>query len=353
MSREEFNLSDRKRDILLTAIESYIDKALPITSGSVQENAFQTLSSATLRNELNALEAMGYLKQLHTSGGRIPTSKAYRLYVDNLMADSTSLDSEVIDKIKAKFSTRSAYLKDVLDNLAESINEVTSYPTFVTLKGYQELVVQGINIIPLITGQALILFQTNAGIISNTLALHPSITEENCKDASKFLSNQLYGKKIGEIIEHYDDYNQSFHNQIGYFEELFNSITDVLKEYVTGGLSFVKNTSTTKLLSNPEYSDIDNAKKFLNIVENEDRIQEIISSIDNNNSSDVVITIGEENVNEDLSHYSIVQANYTMGNGVVTNISVLGPERMDYPKITSALKFIMDELKSMDKGEKE
>ena len=349
----DFHLSDRKKEILLSAVESYIEKALPITSGSVQESAFQSLSSATLRNELNALEAMGYLKQLHTSGGRIPTSKAYRLYVNELMVDSHKLDHELIRKIRQKFSTRSAYLKDVLDTLAQSINEITSYPTFVSLKGYGELIVQGINIIPLITGQALILFQTNAGIISNTLQLSPDITEDNCKDASKFLSNQLYGKKIGEIIRNYDAYNRSFHNQIGYYEDLFYSITDVLKEYVDNGLQFVKNTSTTKLLSNPEYKDIDSAKKFLNIVENQDRIQDILNSIDDNNNSDVVITIGEENLNEELSHYSIVQANYTMGNGVVTNISVLGPERMDYPKITSALKFIMDEMKSLDQKYKE
>ncbi len=350
---QDFVLSDRKKDILLCAVESYIEKALPITSGSVKENAFSTLSSATLRNELNALEAMGYLKQLHTSGGRIPTSKAYRLYVNDLMKDTKKLDHDMIDKIKSKFSNRSAYLKDVLNDLAKSINEITSYPTFVTLKGYEELVVQGINIIPLITGQALILFQTNVGIISNTLTLSNDITEENCKDASKFLSNQLYGKKIYEIIANYDELNQSFYNQIGYFEELFVSITDLLKEYVDNGLSFMRNTSTTKLLSTPEYKNIDNAKKFLTIVENEDKIKNIISSIDNNNSADVVVTIGEENVNEDLSGYSIVQANYSMGNGIVTNISVLGPERMDYPKITSALKFIIDEMKSMDNQHKE
>ena len=78
---EDEILSERKKQILLQSVEDYIQNALPITSKGVQQNCLQDISTATLRNELNALEAMGYLKQLHTSSGRVPTSKAYRLYV--------------------------------------------------------------------------------------------------------------------------------------------------------------------------------------------------------------------------------------------------------------------------------
>ena len=95
---DNYNLSDRKRDILLNSVGNYIDNAMPITSSSVQSNVFIELSSATLRNELNALEEMGYLKQLHTSGGRIPTSKGYKFYVDSLLK-SRKFDSRVVDDI--------------------------------------------------------------------------------------------------------------------------------------------------------------------------------------------------------------------------------------------------------------
>ena len=344
---EEFNLSGRKKEILMCAVESYIEKACPITSGNVQENAFNTLSSATLRNELSALEEMGYLKQLHTSGGRIPTTKAYRLYVNNLM-HGNKLDKKTISLIREKFTNRSAYLKDVLNDIAKKINEILDLPTFVHMQGFGDLILQAINIIPLITGQGLILIQTNVGIINNTIDLKKGITEDNCKDASKFLSNSLCNKKINDVLLHFDDFVKLASNQIDYYEELFMAVTDALRDFVDSGNGVATSINTTKMLSAPEYKDLDDAKKFLDIVENEDNIKEIIHSIDENSTNDVVITIGEENVCQDLQGYSIVKGNYNLGNGVVTSIGVLGPERMDYPKIAGALKFIIDELKGMD-----
>lgn len=344
MSNEEFTLSERKQNILLDAVERYIDNAIPITSSNVQENSFNNLSSATLRNELNALEELGYLKQLHTSGGRIPTTKAYRFYVNNLFSNG-NIDANKFEIVKERFTKRSAYLKEVLNDLAKYISNVTSYPTFVVTKGYQDLVIKGVNIIPLVTGQGLVLFQTDAGLINNTISLNENVTEENCKDASKFLTASFYNKTIKEIFENIDEYSKSFNKQIDNYQNLFNSLIQVLEGYVNNGMSFLTSSNTTKLLEKPEYKDINNAKKFLNILENEEEIKNIMQTMDNNNTNDIVFTIGEENLDKKYSDYSIIQANYTLGNGVVTKIGVLGPERMDYAKIASALKYVVDEMK--------
>jgi heat-inducible transcriptional repressor len=175
LGTNEFVLSDRKKAILLDAVERYIDNAIPITSSNVQENSFKNLSSATLRNELNALEELGFLKQLHTSGGRVPTTKAYRYYVNNLFSDGV-MDANKFGVIKDRFTKRSAYLKEILGDLAKYISDVTSYPTFVMTKGYQDLIIKGVNIIPLISGQGLVLFQTDAGLINNTITLSDNVT---------------------------------------------------------------------------------------------------------------------------------------------------------------------------------
>lgn len=344
MTKNEFTISDRKKAILLDSVERYIDNAIPITSSNVQENSFKNLSSATLRNELNALEELGFLKQLHTSGGRVPTTKAYRFYVNNLFADGV-MDSNKFGVIKDRFTKRSAYLKEVLNDLAKYISNVTSYPTFVVTKGYQELIIKGVNIIPLITGQGLVLFQTDAGVINNTITLNENVTEENCKDASKFLTNSFYNKSIKEIFEHIDEYSKMFTEKIDNYQNLFNSLIQVLEGYVNNGMSFLTSANTTKLLEKPEYKDINNAKKFLNILENEEEIKNIIDTMDNNEDDEIIFTIGDENLDEKYSDYSIIQANYTLGNGVVTKIGVLGPERMDYAKIASALKYVVDEMK--------
>ena len=348
---KEFNLSPRKRQILLSAVENYIENALPITSSNVQSNCFSTLSSATLRNELSALEEMGYLRQLHTSSGRVPTTQAYRYYVNNLIASST-IDKDVIDEIRDKFVVRSTFLLDMLDSLAKKMGELTHLPTFVVMKGAGDLTINAINIIPLITGQALLLLQTNAGIINNTFIMPDGVTEEHCKDASKFLTNNLGGKKISDVINNFDHYNSLFKNQIQYFNDLFVAVTDLLKEFSEGSTSFMTHGSASKLLENPEYKDISKATKFLQVIENESELKNIVDGIDENSNQDIVFSIGDEN-GDDNCDYSIVKANYHISDGITASLGIVGPERMDYARVASTLKFILDEMNSKikDKGE--
>ena len=342
---DNYNLSDRKRDILLNSVGNYIDNAMPITSSSVQSNVFSELSSATLRNELNALEEMGYLKQLHTSGGRIPTSKGYRFYVDSLLK-SRKFDSRVVDDIKNKFVRRSNFILDVVDGLAKNVSEVLKLPTFIEMKNASMLCIKGINIIPLITGQALVLVQTDAGIINNTINLSDKITEENCKDASKFLTTNLYNKPICDIISNFDYYNNLFKNQIKYFQEFFEFITDTLKTYSTH--SFKTHSNMSNLLENPEYKDISSAKKFMNLVENEEKISQLIKDIDNTSNNEITYSIGDDSTGE-FSDYSIIKANYSLKNGVIASVGVVGPQRLDYYRIASALKYITEEINQIEK----
>ena len=347
---DNYNLSDRKREILLNAVGNYIDNALPITSGNVQSSVFTTLSSATLRNELNALEEMGYLKQLHTSGGRVPTSEGYKFYVESLLR-AKEFDSEVVDKIKNKFVRRSNFILDVVDSLAKNVSDVLKLPTFIEMHNYDNLTIKNINIIPLITGQALLLVQTDAGIMNNTINLSSNITEDNCKDASKFLSMNLGNKRIKEILENFDYYNDLFKNQIMYFQEFFCFITETLKSYSQAN-ALKTHSNVSGLLENNDYKDLDSAKKFLSLVKDEQEISKIITKIDNTSNNDIVYSIGEEGKDE-FDDYSIIKANYSLKNGVVASIGVVGPKRLDYYRIASALKFITEEIAELDKNNQE
>jgi len=342
----DYNLSDRKREILINAVGNYIDNALPITSGNVQSSVFTTLSSATLRNELNALEEMGFLKQLHTSGGRVPTSEGYKFYVESLLK-SSNFDSDVVDDIKSKFVSRSNFILDIVDGLAKNVSDVLKLPTFIEMQNYENLTIKNINIIPLITGQALLLLQTDAGIINNTINLSDEVSEDNCKDASKFLSMNLCNKKIKHILENVEYYNELFKSQIKYFQEFFSFITEILKAY-SANTSIKTHANVTDLLESNDYKDLNSAKKFLTLVKDEKEISKIITKIDNTSNSDIVYSIGEEG-KDDYDDYSIIKANYSLKNGVVASIGVVGPKRLDYYRIASALKFITEEIAEIDK----
>ncbi len=350
----EFKLNERKSQLLLNAVENYIENASPITSERVQTNIFSTLSSATLRNELNALEEMGYLRQLHTSGGRVPTTKAYRYYVDSILSHD-ALNIANIAKVEEKFRKRTSNLQDFLDSLAQKVSDIVEYPTFVQLSNYKSLTIEAINVIPIITGEALMLVKTNAGIINNTIPLKSDVSEENCKDASKFLTNHLANKKIKEIFDNYREYTELFKKELNYFQDLFFSLTQILKDFALNKSSSFKQGNTNKLLGSPEYNDINSAKKLLNVIENKDEIIKIMDNIESTDNSELVFSIGDENQSEELNEYSIIKANYSLSDGIVASIGVVGPERMDYARIASVLKFITDEINEdankTDKGD--
>ena len=191
-------LSERKHFILCSVIEDYIKDAAPITSSGVQDKHIPKVSTATLRNELNALESMGYLKQIHTSGGRIPTPEGYKYYVSTLLEDF-EVSEDKLKKVQNLLDSETSSLTQILSGIAELISKTTNYPTVMIANGYDKLVTEEVKIIPLIDNEALVLFRTHSGIVKNSMQTNAS--EKVCDDASIFLTRKFAGKTIGEMLE--------------------------------------------------------------------------------------------------------------------------------------------------------
>ena len=337
------NLSERKLQIIYSAVEDYIQYASPITSGQVHDKYIQDISPATLRNELSALEAMGYLKQLHTSSGRVPTTKAYRLYVNELMK-STKFGKKELETVRTMLSERTTYLNDIINQVAGVVSEATNYPAIVVLNGYDNLPIQNIKIIPLIDKSALLLIGTKNGIVNGQFNISNGITEEVCIDASNLLTKKFYGKTIKYMRENIQNEVLDATNQIQSFSDLFNNLIDCLSNLVSGNSKVVK-VGETKLLNNPEYTDLKDAKKVLDILADDNELKQAFESNDDN---EISFTIGRENNSEDLKSCSVVKANYKIGGKQIASIGVIGPERMDYSNVASALKVIVGELNKLN-----
>jgi len=134
-------LSGRKRRILISAIEDYIKDCAPITSGNLKETKDMGCSSATLRAELNALEAMGYLRQLHTSGGRVPTAQGYRFYAENMLKEIKATDHE-LESVRKLIENRTQSLGDIVSGIAKIVSHATNYPTVVVMNGIENLILK-------------------------------------------------------------------------------------------------------------------------------------------------------------------------------------------------------------------
>lgn len=337
------NISERKLQILYSAVEDYIQFATPITSGSVHEKYIQDISPATLRNELSALEAMGYLKQLHTSSGRVPTTKAYRLYVNELMK-STKFGKKELETVRDLLSKRTAYLTDVISQVAGVISQATNYPAVVVLNGYDNLPIESIKIIPLIDKSALLLIGTKNGIVNGQFNLSSGVTEEVCVDASNLLTKKFYGKTIKYMRDNIQTELIDAKNEIDTFSGLYNNLIDCLSNLVSGQSHIIK-VGETKLLNNPEYTDLKDAKKVLDILEDDNELKQVFENGDEN---EISFTIGRENNSEDLKSCSVVKANYKIGGKQIASIGVIGPERMDYSNVAGALKVIVSELNKLN-----
>ncbi len=345
MTDDEIVLSDRKKQILLSAVEDYIQEASPITSSVIQHKCAKDLSTATLRNELNALEAMGYLKQLHTSSGRVPTSKGYRFYVNSMMGD-LPLDKDVLAEIHALFEKRTVYLGDMINEIASVISKATNYPTIVMMKGFEKLVIKNIKIIPLLTKQALILIETNSGVISNSMEAQDTIPQQSYIDASNLLTQTFQNCTVAEMIKGMEGHKQEMSKQLSEFSVIFDTVIKSLSSLVDrlSQNGHITAKGELKLLGNPEYSDPEKAKQVIDILSNPNEIKEVFEE---DTTSDISFKIGNEIPVKELKDCSIAQADYKVDGESIASIGIIGPQRMDYAKIASALKFVVGEFENM------
>ena len=333
-------LSDRKKHILCSAIEDYIKDASPITSGAVKDKHVKQVSTATLRNELNALEAMGYLKQLHTSGGRVPTTEGYRYYVSSLL-ENFQVDNAMLEKVESSLNERTTSLKEILSSVAGLVSKATNMPTVIVANGYDKLIIEDIRIIPLIDGEALVLLRTKSGIVNHAIKAHAN--EKACDDAGKYLTKKFNGKTIGELLQGDILYNSIA--EVEGFKSLLDSLISSMREFINSRQVDIRGESATNLLNSDEHQSVVETKKILDLLGDEEGLCEVVGE---SNVEDISITLGDEN--EKVEGCALIKAPIVINGTAVANLAVIGPERMDYASIASALKLVMNELKEDKKG---
>lgn len=330
-------LSERKQKILCMAVEEYIRDCSPITSGSVKDITSLNCSTATLRNELNALEAMGYLKQLHTSGGRIPTASGYRYYVEHLLSSANASDRE-LEKVKEIISSKTSSLSDIVSALAKVVSEATNYPTVIMLDGYQNFVLNDFKIIPLLEDKIMVLIGTITGYIHQTLDVRA--TSEDCVNASNYLTKHFKGETIGYMIENLEQIESGMRGEISAFQAVVDSLIGGLKKLNSQKYLNIRREGSAKLLD--EGKDIEDAKKVLNVLDNEEELS-LIMELEGRDK--IEVTVADEG-----DSCSVVKAPICIGGRKLASIGVIGPQRMDYAGIASALKVVIDSLNDL-KGE--
>lgn len=338
------NLSERKQKILKAVIDEYIVSASPISSGEIKAKHFDNISSATIRNELSALEEMGYLIQLHVSSGRIPSKKAYSLYVDKFI-EKQKLSPKEIALIEESFNTRFTAIEDIVKRTAKVISDITNYTSVIVLKNINEVIIKEIKLVDLDAYTVLVVIITDSGIIrDNIINLKTPVNSAYVKDANAMINKIFAGKRLDTI----DTAESMVKNEMEEFKELFESIIAIIASYAEKDDKGVYLEGQSRFLESTD-RDLSSAKDFLDIIDTKEKLADIV---DAGNGIEFNVKIGKDETGG-IDKCAIVTAKYKYKGKEIGCAGVIGPERMDYGKVMGVLDYIKNTIDKLDGGSDE
>ena len=336
MSKE---LSERKKKILHVLVDLYIATGQPVSSSDIQKGYMPEVSSATIRAELSALEALGYVDQPHTSAGRVPLKPAYQLYVGNIehTGEGALTDAETAF-IRSRFADKLSEVRDISKRAAEIISDVTNYTSFFVSNRGGSVMIDEIKLVPLKGGTALVLIVTDGGIIADKTIEVADVQHEYLDTATRMLNNVFAGRTIGELEGM--DLDRELNAESDGFREIFDAVLAVIQTYMAEHGDDVVVEGALKMLDYPEYNNVEDAKNFLAVISDHDSVSELLAG--DEDSIEFSVRIGKEDSGVDKC--AIITAAYKVGDEVVGRAGVIGPERMDYKKVIGVLDYMKKAL---------
>lgn len=334
-------LSDRKKKILQYVVDDYIETAVPVSSKSLTEKHMNNVSSATIRNELSALEELGYLTQLHTSSGRVPSAEAYKLYVSDLMVKD-KLTAKELDYIKKIFLDKADDLEEVIRNTTKVISELTSYTSVGMPNKDGKERIESIKFFRFRKDSALVLIVTEVRLLKdNYITVSESMTDEQLADAEKVLCNMFRGKTFEDICNMKPEVEDNF---LGY-KNIFVNVIEALKTYVETSGEDVVIAGEDKIFEHPDYADVGKIKDFLSVVTSKDKVMNLLVGEDRHIK--INVKIGSDGYDEIPKECSLVTATYSANGTPLGTYGVIGPVRMDYQKVVAVLENVGRILESI------
>lgn len=334
-------LSDRKKKILQYVVDDYIETAVPVSSKSLTEKHMNNVSSATIRNELSALEELGYLTQLHTSSGRVPSAEAYKLYVSDLMVKD-KLTAKELDYIKKIFLDKADNLEEVIRNTTKVISELTSYTSVGMPNKDGKEKIESVKFFRFRKDSALVLIVTELRLLKdNYITVSENMTDEQLSDAEKVLCNMFRGKTFEDICNMKPEVEDNF---LGY-KNIFVNVIEALKAYVETSGEDVVIAGEDKIFEHPDYADVGKIKDFLSVVTSKDKVMNLLVGEDRHIK--INVKIGSDGYDEIPKECSLVTATYSANGTPLGTYGVIGPVRMDYQKVVAVLENVGRILESI------
>jgi len=334
-------LSPRKKIILRAIVESYIATAEPVGSKAVAELTGLNVSSATIRNDMADLTEMGYLEQPHTSAGRIPSPKGYRVYVNELM-ETQKLSIQETEHINEALHSKMAELDKVINEAGKLVSQMTQYPAFALATTNTRVTIKRYDLIMVDDNSFIAVVMTDTNVVRNKIIRIPSdLNQPQIQLLNTLLNSSFVGLPLSQITPELMRVAQhAVGESYGLISLVVSFAMDVLQELESQS---VHTAGLSNLFSHPEYQTIDKAQPLLEFLSDDiDSSQLPVPQTDQ-----MKIIIGPENAANELKDTSVVLASYDIGDNMRGVIGVVGPTRMDYAKVTARLAYFTDSLTRM------
>jgi heat-inducible transcriptional repressor len=335
-------LTDREKTILRYIIEDFIQTANPIGSRYISKKTDINLSPATIRNVMSDLEDLNFLTHPHTSGGRVPTDKGYRYFVNELM-DSEPLKSGEKAKIKKQLDELDLSGDEIYKEISKILGRLTKEISIVSQPDFSKAILEKLELLSLSSNKILVVVSIKSGFVRTLLFdVHSEISRDKLEKISRLLNERLSGLTLKEIKKTYKDRIGELQSEnTGIVKVFVDSIDKIFHDESSGMTLYVG--GTVEILSQPEFGITQNYKNLIELTDDKDVVIHVLNSIPTDENG-VAISIGEESKDDKMKDYSIISTTYSMGD-MTGKIALIGPKRMDYSRLVSWLNFTTDIIK--------
>ena len=338
-------LDERKMKILQAIIRNYLETGEPVGSRTISKYTDLNLSSATIRNEMADLEELGYIVQPHTSAGRIPSDKGYRLYVDHMMEEK----EREVEELRELLLEREDKMDHLLKQVAKVLAQNTNYATMISAPQIHRSKVKFIQLSRVDINQLLAVIVIEGNVIKNNiLSVEDALDDETLLKLNILLNTYLNGLSLEEINL---SMITAMKQQAGIHSSIVGNVIDAVAEAIKADEDLEIYTSgANNILKYPELADNQKASELINTFEEKQLLNElVVDRLSDENNTGIQIYIGDETPVKTMKDCSVVTATYELEEGMKGTIGIIGPKRMDYDKGVGTLKTLMhqlDELKN-------
>jgi heat-inducible transcriptional repressor len=330
LSAKKLPKNDREQAVLFGLIDLYLKSSKPIGSQTLQENGFESLSSATIRNYFAKLEDQGYLMQPHTSGGRLPTAKAFRFYADSFQ-DQGILDASHGEILEEVFRKKEREIAALIHRATEMLSKLTKCAVFISMPRFDQDFIQDVKLISLDPMRLLSVIITDFGLIrTETIYLEQEVDDEFIQKCEKYF---LWRLNKGESVVFERDL------QTKLAQRIYN---ETMVRHVVGYLNFsqeeILRCGVSRLLAYPEFSDAAAVVNSLSLLEDEEQMRNILRDCCRKTS--LTYWIGDE-----LCPYvapgsenSVIAIPYKINQMIAGAVAIVGPVRLPYRELFGLIR---------------